>query len=484
MKVSFKTLFYLAFQGKWARRVITIILSAFAFSLFALGMTSYTYNYENNIVKGYLNYNQNRTFNIIDGVHTVDDIKQIEEMIGTQCLYFPQETLQNSETFLYWNNFLGTADRNDRMRTIVQIYGLEEEVSNDFSHGSPYDSIYLKTLGGAMYNYGTEQMYHSMGYELLAGKFPTEEFEVAISEAHFEAFYRLGYRDVSECFRWNGSRYEINEDTAQANKIEIKDYTDILGKTLGAGNIGTDEHAYEYKIVGVVNTNFNTDYEGEEINNYPAGRFLLAGFDRETAGLQANTKVYCPAISDKAVMKKFVQQILSWKAAYEAGEINDYPILNDMDKMFHTETFNNEKIFLVIGLAGGGLFGIFAVVLNSYLTSQSIQSKQKKIGILRSMGADRKTVSKIFILESLIMATTIFLLALCASLAAFYGWLQPWALINQFGVSVLVYNGWTALILAAVCYAVPLLSTLFPLKKFFKQTIVDNLSGNYKKKSK
>ncbi len=484
MKVSFKTLFYLAFQGNWARRVITIILSAFAFSLFALGMTSYTYNYENNIVKGYLNYNQNRTFNIIDGVHTVDDIKQIEEMIGTQCLYFPQETLQNSETFLYWNNFLGTADRNDRMRTIVQIYGLEEEVSNDFSHGSPYDSIYLKTLGGAMYNYGTEQMYHSMGYELLAGKFPTEEFEVAISEAHFEAFYRLGYRDVSECFRWNGSRYEINEDTAQANKIEIKDYTDILGKTLGAGNIGTDEHAYEYKIVGVVNTDFNTDYEGEEINNYPAGRFLLAGFDRKTAGIQAGAKVYCPVITEKSVMKKFVNKVLSWKAAYDAGEISGYPILNDMDRMFHTDAFNNEKLFLTIGLIGGGLFGTFAAILNGYLISQSIQSKQKKIGILRSMGADRKAVSKIFILESLIMATAIFLLALCASLAAFYGWLQPWALINQFGVSVLVYNVWTALILAAVCYAVPLLSTLFPLKKFFKQTIVDNLSGNYKKKSK
>lgn len=483
MKIPFKTSLRLAFHGKWERRIITIILSAFSFMWFALGLTSYTYRYENNIAKGYLNYNKYRTFNIINGVQTVGEIKQIEEIIGAQCLYYPQETLKKSEALLYWNAFLGETNQDDRMSAIVQIYGLEDQISDDF-YGSPYDSIYLKTLGGALYHYATEQMYSAMGYQLLAGKFPTKEFEIAISEAHFEAFRRLGYQNITDRFVWSGSQFELDENGLQGNRIEIKEYSDMLGKTLGAGNIGTDEHAYEYKIVGVVNTNFNTDYEGEEINNYPAGRFLLAGFDGKTAGIQAGAKVYCPVITEKSVMKKFVNKVLSWKAAYDAGEISGYPILNDMDRMFHTDAFNNEKLFLTIGLIGGGLFGTFAAILNGYLISQSIQSKQKKIGILRSMGADRKAVSKIFILESLIMATAIFLLALCASLAAFYGWLQPWALINQFGVSVLVYNGWTALILAAVCYAVPLLSTLFPLKKFFKQTIVDNLSGHYKKKSK
>ncbi len=107
MKIPFKTSLRLAFHGKWERRIITIILSAFAFMWFALGLTSYTYRYENNIAKGYLNYNKYRTFNIINGVQTVGEIKKIEEIIGAQCLYFPQETLQNSETFLYWNNFWG-----------------------------------------------------------------------------------------------------------------------------------------------------------------------------------------------------------------------------------------------------------------------------------------------------------------------------------------------------------------------------------------
>jgi len=103
------------------------------------------------------------------------------------------------------------------------------------------------------------------------------------------------------------------------------------------------------------------------------------------------------------------------------------------------------------------------------------------VGILRSMGADRGTILKVFLTEVLFTAMAIFLVALVLSLTLYYSVIMPWTTIESFGVSFAVYNGWTVLILAAVCYFVPFLSAIVPLMLFFKKPIVANISGETKR---
>ena len=74
-----------------------------------------------------------------------------------------------------------------------------------------------------------------------------------------------------------------------------------------------------------------------------------------------------------------------------------------------------------------------------------------------------------------------FLFSLAATVAVYYGFWQPLTLWSEFGVSPLVFNGWTVLILATLSFAVPLLSTLVPLKRFLKKPVVVNITGDLSK---
>ena len=53
---------------------------------------------------------------------------------------------------------------------------------------------------------------------------------------------------------------------------------------------------------------------------------------------------------------------------------------------------------------------------------------------------------------------------------------------EMYGVSRMVLNGWNILFLAGLSFIVPFLCTIVPIKKFLKQSIVDNISGNLSKR--
>ena len=54
--------------------------------------------------------------------------------------------------------------------------------------------------------------------------------------------------------------------------------------------------------------------------------------------------------------------------------------------------------------------------------------------------------------------------------------------MDQYGFSRLILNGWNILFLAGLSFIVPFLCTIVPIKKFLKQSIVDNISGNLSKR--
>ncbi len=480
-RLKTKNIFRLALsQGKFSTKLITIILSVFAFVLFSLGSMGFTYSYSDFLTRGYLNYIEGIPFISFNGANgksmSVEDIELVEENTDLTFIY-------SSIGLTFWGTFIG-----DQIR-------IDEEDDKDISGATDlYHANFETGIAGSMALCGTAEDYESLGYSLLAGKYPTEKNEVAISEAHFEAFVNGGYCNVAKNFVWKQQTDEIGffvYDESIPRVVEpISSYSDIIGKTVGQGDPEREDRATEYKIVGIVQTNY--DYNlGKKIRfeNYPAARWMLSeDWKNESPEIY---RIFSGEVHDYETMKRCVDTVLAFKEKAELNgvdiELTNYPVLRGIDALFPSVVYNGYQdtdiIAFMIG-AAGIVMGIFATILNGYLISQSIQSKQKKIGILRSMGADKKVVSKIFILESLMTATAIFLLSLISSLVSYYGFVRQLTTYQSFGVSFLVYNGWTALILAAVCYAVPLLSTVFPLKRFFKQSIVDNLSGHYKKKSK
>ena len=138
--------------------------------------------------------------------------------------------------------------------------------------------------------------------------------------------------------------------------------------------------------------------------------------------------------------------------------------------------FNNERLIFTVGGGAGLLFGIFSILLCWHLTTSSLNLKKRKIGVLRALGAGDADVKRIVLFEALIVAICSFALALLLSLGVFYGSLQPLTYMAQFGVSMLNFTGWNVLILAALSFSVPLLSTLVPLKKFLKKPVVENIT--------
>ena len=198
------------------------------------------------------------------------------------------------------------------------------------------------------------------------------------------------------------------------------------------------------------------------------------------------TRLVAPATDDEAYLRGCVELTLEFIREYKAAN----PALTENNVAIGAHDIYvlvlvgngvlNERVIILAGTAAGILFGIFAVLLCWHLTSSSLDLKKRKIGVLRSMGANEADVKRITLFEALFVAMCSLILALVFSLAGFYGFLQPLSFYADFGVSLLQFNGWNILILAVLSFGVPLLCSVVPLRKFLKKSIVENISGNIK----
>ncbi len=463
-------------RSRTASRIITVILSAFAFMLFSICSMSFTYSRPDWIVRGYQNFTSgdDHIKFVAAGFHSdvtmrTEDLQQVEACIGAPLAYEPLYAINVSGNVIRWQYFVG-----DR-----ELHTAEPDL---------YDSTYAEQDGfGMRVLFGSEGTYASLGFSLLAGEYPDEEGEIAISAAHFDAFRRRGYVNAAPAYAWRAESEQFYYDATRdvAERETISSYDDILYKTIGMGDPELHEAAFFYTIVGVVDTMYRADRAGE--SHYratsPAASWL---FPQAGAELSEFRAAYCAR--DLVNMKKLVQLELAWKEQSWQGTTwleggSNFPAPYLMSTyLFDADEMDDLLIWILAGV--GVVIGVFAVLLNGHLTARSLHGQARQLGILRAMGAGDRSIRAIVLAEVLLTATCIFLLALLGSLAVYYGWLSALTTPPQFGVSTLVYNGWTVLILAAFCYGVPLLCSLVPLQKFLNKTIVQNLTGSMEKPRK
>ena len=277
---------------------------------------------------------------------------------------------------------------------------------------------------------------------------------------------------------------------------EIRTYDDIIGKKIicfgdpQTGSLGK-ENIYDATIVGVA------DDSQAHFNIYTLRRVSLRSESwRETFAPSAQDDVECLAAGptddyDLArtcveVTLNMIEETDSSHPDYETpnGHIGVYPLTSLINRtaITHPNFWDEKNVLIAFGAATGLLFGIVSVLLCWHLMTSTLALQRIKIGILRSLGAGEADVIRIILIEALLVSVGAFLLGLVFTLAGYYWVVQPMSFFEMYGVSRMVLNGWNILFLAGLSFIVPFLCTIVPIKKFLKQSIVDNISGNLSKR--
>ena len=376
---------------------------------------------------------------------------------------------------------------------------------------------YLKEVEGRSLAYsvsdvtvGSEATYDDLNYRLLAGRYPEAVNEIAVSEEIYEMFAWGGYVDAVqegcytlqeftfvfetyEAYAWDDSVIPP-EEAGEA----IKSYDDLLGKTLANYELqeenSNERHETmpdEVVIVGIVEMEDRPAWPRRYSPPYFSGILRSEAWRQEqiaadklyaeamvARNFNESEQVVRDAVSLTLELSELARPRFEGLTPYVDLNVGAYTVSSLVDYMIDINLYL--LILIVCGI--GVVFLIFSILLNAHLMTSMTELKRRQVGILRALGAKEGQIKFIFLAGTALLSAAIFLLSLIFTVAVFYGFWQKMWMIPIFGVSPFVFNGWTVLILFVLSFAVPLLSTLAPLKKFLNKPIVDNISGNVSKR--
>lgn len=505
-KLPFGISFRVAMFGRKLTKVLTILLCAFSFALFALSSTGYMYDRVDFLTRSLLTTQKTHTPAIL--FSHFDFYDQERGIPSEQIPYIEQET---GLDFVYC--FLHAKD------SVHRFY-------------AEYETESPERLSETILS-GSAAAYEDCGFQLMAGRYPEADDEIVITLSRFQDFQKLGYAyndyhfvhirdgvvlsDVPYSYQYSstGDRFiEIHsgrgsvpvpgdytgyvyvEFKERGEPEEIRTYDDIIGKKIicfgdpQTGSLGR-ENIYDATIVGVA------DDSQAHFNIYTLRRVSLRSESwRETFAPSVQDDVECLAAGptdDYDLARSCVEVTLNMIENYEKEHpeavaaqdtVGVEPIHTFINHapMSSVHFWDGSNIVTTVGTGGGLLFGIIAVLLCWHLMTSTLALQRIKIGILRSLGAGEADVIRIILIEALLVAVGAFLLGLIFTLAGYYWVLYPLFYIKIYGVCPLILNGWNILFLAGLSFIVPFLCTIVPIKKFLKQSIVDNISGNLSKR--
>ena len=512
-KLSPKTTLRISMQGKAVTKVLTVFLCAFSFALFALASTGYTYSKKEYYTRALMHYSA-ETFGatrVYASLLGEEGISRFEET-GMDFAYLYQADERNAPWDAPLRYYLNDYNRYRYELTYAERRLVSEE---EYERFRPYGGTKPAVFG--------ESAGEALGVKVLAGRYLQSVHEIAVSEAVFDDFRRNGYVDNSANMIYldkgrlpdgtlhhdpatgeiapespGGSTHLLEPNDGDVftgyhffglgncgEREPIESYDDLLGKEVVLyGNLETgvlDESGiYAAKIVGVLDTSaLQAEGMRGPVFSEAWREVFLEGHD------DLCTEMIAPPVQSMREARELVELTLELLEEYlqehsvmSKLQLGAVPVtdLIDLDPQF-----NNEKLIFTVGGGAGLLFGVFSVLLCWHLTTSSLVLKKRKIGVLRALGANEADVRRIVLFEALFVTICSFLLSLLLSLGVFYGVMRPLTYIERFGVSLLNFTGWNVLILAAFSFAVPLLCTVVPLRRFLKKPIVENISGNIPK---
>ena len=493
-----------------------------------------------------LTYVKSVYFPILDDGRTREDyVKEVEEAMGIDFAYFYIGNATKSEGYydltfdeddfynydmLYAQNYLYYFYYDYYFQTIDG-----EPVKEEFDWTTVAPS---ETLGQGNAMSASADLYRQLGFQPVYGRYPERYNEVAITVDQFIAFQNLGYVDNTLNYMHmengifddgtdfynprtgeyayyadektktpyyhipvDGTGYFFFHHMTPKERVEIETFEDLAAiefPVYGNPEQGVIDQCsmFPVKIVGVLDATrgYGTGMQMQPVIFYSEEWHDM--FVQEECCdymLGEGISDYDTAYNSVLLSEKYREELIQtrkldshWDEYYadygtDISITNTDGLLNNVP-MGHSNYMKGENLIIWYGTAAGAGLGIFAVLLCGYLMSSSLTLKKRNYGVLRSVGAGEADITRIILTEALIVSLAIFLLGLVFTLVGYYGFLGPLLYYEKWKISVLQLNGWNILILLALSFLTPLLCTIVPLIKFLKKPIVDNITGNSRRR--
>ena len=310
----------------------------------------------------------------------------------------------------------------------------------------PY--LFIQKCNEAYWNNMPEQ------YLLLDGRLPQAEGEIVLEKNYFVEHPEcdIGNKIILQ----NGIRY-INEQEMDFLSI----YQDGE-RFIEAGQV-------EYTIVGSIDISINSAYHGYAAYGYMGEVseddkyivYLKFRNPRKTFKLMPHILETCGAGIDENG---------NYYVEYNKNLLRLYAVL---DKRLYNK--NIYKIFLIAGVIFAALICIFRYILrNAFLVSQKTRNKQ--LGILKSIGASPRQLRKCVLLEGLLLSIIPIPLAILAGVGFTYFVINKYAgYIEQlFETRIPVSFSWiTIIVIILICLLAVILSISSSTKAILKVSPID-----------
>jgi ABC-type lipoprotein export system ATPase subunit/ABC-type lipoprotein release transport system permease subunit len=383
-KVNFRSLArysFLTLLQRKARFIIGIIICFLSLTTFALGINFSLYSMENFL---YRTIKQSSDITIVKQEKENDEYNEVgfsDEDISyfskNSDKYSYKESYSSIEFYL---NYVYTINFNSYFinGSFTGVIEIDESFINEFNY----------PLIGKLPEIGTNQ--------------------IVISKYMYEGFLDYGFK---------------NDDKTIS---PVYDYSDVLNKEF---KINSDI----YSISGIIDTHFNSkhynnlkSYKAGEIHNDFDGllgeiyalqeyssiskMYVAKGWVKNQVtenGLEVDSILIKP--KNKQAIKDIINICL--KNEKKDSGIVFGGILKFYEEKTNSIFINNSSIFIYISL---GLSAV-SMILIYFLMNESVILRASEVGIMRALGASKKIVSLIFIVESLLIA-----LAISVSSITFY----------------------------------------------------------------
>ncbi len=292
-------------------------------------------------------------------------------------------------------------------------------------------SLMVKSGGIDAVIYGVDQQYQTMTrLSLISGRLLTKEDNrsVVISSA---ALTSLGVKDEKKI---------LNE------KIEIT--VPLLSQ-----KANTNELKDRFTVVGIIDAGKNSEAY------VPAGVFQAAGISN-----YKQVKIYTDSTKNLAQLRKQIE-------SNGLQTTSPADTLEQINQLF--------KVFAFV-LAGFGGIGIFVAILGMFNTlTISLLERTKEIGLMLSLGARRRDMRRLFMLEAVILSfvgsVAGVLLSLIGGLAANQFINMRMNSANEDFLTVFYMPVWLGFGLTACMVAVGLLVSVLPARRAERINPIDAL---------
>ena len=282
--------------------------------------------------------------------------------------------------------------------------------------------------------------------------------EIAITDLKADMFVRFGY---------------LADD---GTHINISKPDDLIGKKIGSFTItGVYSTEQDLEFFKKYDMEYYDMYSNEQLRlEYYASResiiscqFVCKGFAeaKRVIDIDNITKVLVRLSGDMGKDKEFIRA-LSYDE--KAGD-NTYSYSVRLGSQF-SYLVSSADIFIrfaFVPLIISTVFAAFAALLLLNFMTVSIDFKKKELGILRALGARRKDVLTVCLMESFLVAGIDFVLSLIAVIITCLLFNASFALAI-FNVGIL-----QVLMLFLVCFGIATLATIFPVLRIANRKPID-----------